>query len=204
MGFQIIDKRHRCPYYFGSSFYLSITKFMEGAWIVIVITPILLWVITKVYNHYEQVANELRINLDDPLPEKESIIIIPIAGIHRVVASTIAYAKTLSPNVIAFYVTYTDEEEQKMEEKWEKWNPGVRLVVFKSRYRTLLKPLSEFIERIQTHVDGKQTVMVMLPQFVARKWWHRLLHNQSAKRIRSKLQAKRDIVVTIVPYHLHD
>jgi amino acid transporter len=182
----------------------SITKFMEGAWIVIVITPILLWVITKVYNHYELVANELRINLDDPLPEKESIIIIPIAGIHRVVASTIAYAKTLSPNVIAFYVTYTDEEEQKMEEKWEKWNPGVRLVVFKSRYRTLLKPLSEFIERIQTHVDGKQTVMVMLPQFVARKWWHRLLHNQSAKRIRSKLQAEKDIVVTIVPYHLHD
>jgi amino acid transporter len=182
----------------------SITKFMEGAWIVIIITPILLWVITKVFNHYEQVANELRINLDDPLPEKESIIIIPIAGIHRVVASTIAYAKTLSPNVIAFYVTYTDEEEQKMEEKWEKWNPGVRLVVFKSRYRTLLKPLSEFIERIQTHVDGKQTVMVMLPQFVARKWWHRLLHNQSAKRIRSKLQAEKDIVVTIVPYHLHD
>jgi amino acid transporter len=182
----------------------SITKFMEGAWIVIVITPILLWVITKVYNHYELVANELRINLDDPLPEKESIIIIPIAGIHRVVASTIAYAKTLSPNVIAFYVTYTDEEEQKMEEKWERWNPGVRLVVFKSRYRTLLKPLSEFIERIQTHVDGKQTVMVMLPQFVARKWWHRLLHNQSAKRIRSKLQAEKDIVVTIVPYHLHD
>jgi amino acid transporter len=182
----------------------SITKFIEGAWIVIVITPILLWVITKVYNHYEQVSNELRINLDEPLPEKESIIIIPIAGIHRVVASTMAYAKTLSPNVIAFYVTYTDEEEQKMQEKWERWNPGVRLVVFKSRYRTLLKPLSEFIERIQTHVDGKQTVMVMLPQFVARKWWHRLLHNQSAKRIRSKLQAKKDIVVTIVPYHLHD
>jgi amino acid transporter len=182
----------------------SITKFMEGAWIVIIITPILLWMITKVYTHYDQVANELRIDLEDPLPEKESIIIIPIAGIHRVVASTIAYAKTLSPNVIAFYVTYTDEEEQKMEEKWEKWNPGIRLVVFKSRYRTLLKPLSEFIERIQTHVDGKQTVMVMLPQFVARKWWHRLLHNQSAKRIRSKLQAKKDIVVTIVPYHLHD
>jgi amino acid transporter len=182
----------------------SITKFMEGAWIVIVITPILLWLITKVYNHYEQVANELRINLDDPLPEKESIIIIPIAGVHRVVASTIAYAKTLSPNIIAFYVTYTDEEEQKMEEKWERWNPGVRLVVFKSRYRTLLKPLTEFIERIQTHVDGKQTVMVMLPQFVASKWWHRLLHNQSAKRIRSKLQKEKDIVVTIVPYHLHD
>ncbi|SEB86164.1 APC family permease [Paenibacillus sp. GP183] len=182
----------------------SITKFTEGAWIVIIITPIMLWMITKVYNHYEDVANELRICLDDPLPEKESVIIIPIAGIHRVVASTIAYAKTLTPNVIAFYVTYSDEDEQKMEEKWKKWNPGVRLIVFKSRYRSLLKPLEEFIERVQTHVEEKQTVMVMLPQFVASKWWHRLLHNQSAKRIRSKLQANKDIVVTIVPYHLHE
>jgi amino acid transporter len=185
-------------------FIFSITKFMEGAWIVIIITPLLLWMITKVYNHYEDVANELRICFDDPLDEKETIIIVPIAGIHRVVSSTIAYAKSLSSNVIAFYVTFSDEEEQKMEEKWRKWNPGVRLVVFKSRYRTMLKPLNDFIERIQTHVDEKQIVMVMLPQFVARKWWHRLLHNQSAKRIRSKLQAERDIVVTIVPYHLHE
>jgi amino acid transporter len=182
----------------------SITKFMEGAWIVIVITPLLLWLITNIYKHYEVVACELRIDLEEPLPQKESIVIVPVAGIHRVVAETIAYAKTLTPNVIAFYVSFSDEDEQKMEEKWAKWNPGVRLIVFKSRYRTLLKPLVEFIDRIDAHVEEKQSIMVILPQFIPRSWWHRFLHNQSAHRIRKKLQTKRDIVVAIAPYHLHD
>lgn len=181
-----------------------ITKFVEGAWIVIVLTPILLWFITKIYNHYEDVAAQLRINLEEPLPHKESIIIIPIAGIHRVVASTIAYAKTLSPNVVAFYISFSDEDEEKMEKKWEQWNPGVRLVVFRSRYRTIVKPLVDFIERIDTHVKEKQTIMVLLPQFVAKKWWHRLLHNQSAYRIRSRLLKEKDVVVATVPFHLSE
>ncbi|UUZ87341.1 hypothetical protein LJK88_21770 [Paenibacillus sp. P26] len=125
-----------------------------------------------------------------------------MAGIHRVVASTIAYAKTLSPNVVAFYISFSDEDEEKMEKKWEQWNPGVRLVVFRSRYRTIVKPLVEFIERIDSHVKEKQMVMVLLPEFVARKWWHRLLHNQSAYRIRSRLLKEKDVVVATVPFHL--
>ncbi|MBE1444055.1 APC family permease [Paenibacillus sp. OAS669] len=181
-----------------------VTKFVEGAWIVIILTPILLWFITKIYDHYEDVADQLRINLDEPLPHRESIIIIPIAGIHRVVASTISYAKTLSPNVVAFYISFSDEDEEKMEKKWEQWNPGVRLVVFRSRYRTIVKPLVDFIERIDAHVKEKQTIMVLLPQFVAKKWWHRLLHNQSAYRIRSRLLKEKDVVVATVPFHLSE
>ncbi len=181
-----------------------VTKFVEGAWIVIILTPILLWFITKIYDHYEDVADQLRINLDEPLPHRESIIIIPIAGIHRVVAATISYAKTLSPNVVAFYISFSDEDEEKMEKKWEQWNPGVRLVVFRSRYRTIVKPLVDFIERIDAHVKEKQTIMVLLPQFVAKKWWHRLLHNQSAYRIRSRLLKEKDVVVATVPFHLSE
>jgi amino acid transporter len=183
----------------------SITKFHEGAWIVIFITPLLLWGITKISHHYEDVANELRINLcEHKLEPKESIIIVPIAGIHKAVSSTLNYATSLSPNVIAFYVAFSDEDEQHMEEKWELWNPGVRLIVFKSRYRTFVKPLLEFIERIDSHVAEKQNIMILLPQFIVKRWWQRFLHNQSASRIRSKLQAERDIMVATVPYHLHE
>jgi amino acid transporter len=184
----------------------SITKFHEGAWLVIFITPLLLWAITKISHHYEDVANELRISLcDDKLVQpKESIIIVPVAGIHKAVSATLNYAKSLSPNVIAFYVAFSDEDEQHMEEKWEQWNPGVRLIVFKSRYRTFVKPLLEFIERIDSHVAEKQNIMILLPQFIVKRWWHRFLHNQSASRIRSKLQAERDIMVATVPYHLHE
>ncbi|MGG1554357.1 APC family permease [Paenibacillus ferrarius] len=180
------------------------TKFSEGAWIVIVVTPIMLLLITKISRHYDDVANQLRIDLvQERVCTKEPVIIVPVAGIHRAVAQSLNYAKSLSPNVIAFYVSFSDEDEEAMQEKWQIWDPGIRLVVFKSRYRTILKPLAEFIERIDTHVSEKQSIMVILPQFIPKKWWHRLLHNQSASRIRSKLQADKDIVVATVPYHLH-
>jgi amino acid transporter len=181
----------------------SITKFLEGAWIVVILTPLMLWMITKIYKHYEDVAKELRIDMDNPLPRKERVmVIVPIAGIHRVVESTLAYAKLLTEDVVAFHVSLSDEDEKKLEERWEKWNPGVRLVVFKSRYRATIKPLVEFTERIETHLGEKQTIIIMLPQFVTTKWWHRFLHNQSAHRIRKKLQHRKDIVVATVPYHL--
>lgn len=180
-----------------------LTKFTEGAWIVIVVTPLILLLITKISRHYDAVACELRVNLDEAkIVPAEPIIIVPVAGIHKAVVSSLNYAKSLSPNVIAFYIAFSDQEEDKMEEKWNKWNPGVRLVVFKSRYRTIVRPLNEFIERIEAHVSERQTIMVLLPQFVTHKWWHRLLHNQSANRIRQKLQADKDIVVATVPYHL--
>ncbi|MFC4767363.1 APC family permease [Effusibacillus consociatus] len=182
----------------------SVTKFSEGAWIVIVLTPILLWVITKIHRHYEAVGTQLRIDLKDPLPQKESVIIVPVAGIHRVVASTIAYAKTLSPRVVAFYVAFSEEEADQMKEKWEQWNSGVRLVTFVSRYRTIVEPLVEFVERVDCRVDPNDTVMVLLPQFVPKKFWHRVLHNQSAFRIRSKLLGRKNVVVATLPYHLHE
>ncbi len=181
-----------------------VTKFTEGAWIVILLTPVLLWAITKIHHHYEDVSNELRFDIGEPLPRKESVIIVPVAGIHRVVASTIAHAKSLSPDVIAFYVSFSDEDGKKMEEKWKQWDPGVRLIVFKSRYRNLLNPLTEFIERVKNHVGGRQTIMVLLPQFFTNRWWHRFLHNQSAHRIRARLFKEKDIVVATVPYHLND
>jgi hypothetical protein len=106
--------------------------------------------------------------------------------------------------VVAFYVAISQEDAKRMEDKWEEWNPDVRLVVFVSRYRAFIKPLVEFIERIDRHYDNEKTVTVLLPEFITRKWWHRLLHNQSAFRIRSLLLARKDVVVSTVPFRLRD
>ena len=182
----------------------SITKFHEGAWIVVVLTPILLWVITRINKHYQIVGKQLKLELADPLPKKETVIIIPVAGIHKVVAATIAYAKTLTPNVVAFYVAYSEEDARRMEEKWQQWNKDVRLVVFVSRYRKLIQPLVEFIERVDNRFNQEKTVTVLLPEFITKKWYHRFLHNQSAFRIRAQLLARKDVVVSTVPFHLND
>lgn len=182
----------------------SITKFEEGAWIVVVVTPALLWVITRISKHYDNVSNQLRTELTDPLPTTETVIIVPVAGIHKVVVSTIAYAKSLTPNVVAFYVAFSPEDAKKMEERWEQWNPGVRLVVVVSRYRTLIKPLLEFISRAEHRYGNDKRITILLPEFITHKWWHRLLHNQSAFRIRNLLLRRKDVIVSTVPFHLND
>jgi amino acid transporter len=181
-----------------------ITKFKDGAWIVIIITPLLLWIITKISKHYDNVAKQLKVDLTEPVPSMDTLIIGPGAGIHKVVVSTISFAKSLTPNVIAFYVAFSPEDAKKMESKWEQWNPGVRLVVVISRYRTIIKPLIDFIGRAEYRYSKDKKIMVLLPEFITRKWWHRLLHNQSAFRIRSILFARKDVVVATVPIRLND
>jgi amino acid transporter len=180
------------------------TKFMNGAWIVIAIIPPLVYALKKIHDHYEDVADDLRLDMTVPMTTKESVIIVPVAGIHKVVAASIGFAKTLSPNVIAFYVATSEEEEAKMKERWKQWNPGVRLVTHYSTYRTVLNPLIEFIERVDNGIHERSTIMVLLPKFITLKWWHRLLHNQTANKIQNSLQSRRDIVVAIMPYHLHE
>lgn len=182
----------------------SITKFEEGAWIVVIITPILLWLITTINKHYNSVAEQLRVELSEPVPNEETVIIVPVAGIHKVVVSTIAYAKTLTPNIVAFYVAFSSEEAKNMEEKWRIWNPGVRLVVVVSRYRTVVKPLLDFINRAESRYGKRKRITVLLPEFITNKWWHRLLHNQSAFRIRTLLLRRKDVVISTVPFHLKD
>lgn len=181
-----------------------ITKFEEGAWIVIVITPILLWLITKINKHYENVGKQLKFDLTEPIPSIDTMIIIPVAGIHKVVVSTISYAKSLTPNIVAFYVAFSPEEAKKMEDRWKEWNPGVRLVVVVSRYRTVIKPIIEFIDRIDRNYGNQKKITVLLPEFITHKWWQRLLHNQSGFRIRAILFARKDVVVATVPFHLNN
>jgi amino acid transporter len=181
----------------------AVTKFMSGAWLVIVLLPLIVFALNKIHQHYESIALELRLDMTLPIPAKESVVIVPIAGIHKVVAQSIGFAKTLSPNVIAFYVAQSEEEEQKIKERWKEWNPGVRLVTHYSHYRQVMNPLIEFIERVDNGIHESTSIMVLLPKFITIKWWHRLLHNQTANRIQDSLQSRRDIVVAIMPYHLH-
>ncbi|MBT2700286.1 hypothetical protein J7E79_23250 [Bacillus sp. ISL-40] len=160
--------------------------------------------ITKISKHYDSVGKQLKFDLAEPIQSTDTIIIIPVAGIHKVVVSTISYAKSLTPNVVAFYVAFSSEDAKKMEERREEWNPDVRLFVVTSRYRTLVKPLIEFIERIDHHYKHEKKLTVLLPEFITHKWWHRLLHNQSAFRIRLILLNRKDVVVSTVPFHLKD
>jgi hypothetical protein len=92
---------------------------------------------------------------------------------------------------------------RKLQEKWEQWGSGVNLVVLASPYRSLVRPLMRYIERVEKRA-ADDIVTVVLPEFVTAKWWQQLLHNQSSLLLKGALLFKRGVVVTSVPYHLEE
>jgi len=180
-----------------------VSKFTHGAWLVVVTIPVLVLMFLAIHKHYVAVARELSTdNLDDALRPIHHTVIVPISGIHRGVMNALQYARSISPdNVTAVYVDFDEEATAKLRERWDKLDLGVKLVVLPSPYRELTRPLLRYINRVERQRDD-DVVTVVVPEFVPRKWWQHLLHNQSSLMLKGALLFKEGIIVTNVPYHL--
>lgn len=179
-----------------------VTKFSQ-VWMIFLFLPIVIYCFIRIHRHYQDVAAELRIDTKLDLPgTKGNLIVLPVGGINRVVLNTISYAKSISENIVAVYVAFDDDAAQKMEEKWDEWNPGVRLVTLKSSYRSIIKPLIKFIDTIEWKKSETDYITIMIPQFITSKWWHNLLHNQTSLFIRAYLFNHKNVTISTFPYHL--
>lgn len=181
-----------------------LTKFTQ-VWPVLVFLPVILLGFHQVKKHYLSVGEQLRIqNFTNTLPVSGNVIILPIAGITQVVENSLNYAKSLGvEQIIAVHVSFDREYEKIFEQKWEKWQPDVRLVTLHSSYRSIIYPLSKFIDTVEHKADElNYKVTVLIPQFIPKKSWHNVLHNQSSLLLKAYLLYRRDIIVTTVPYHL--
>ncbi|WP_145139998.1 MULTISPECIES: APC family permease [Paenibacillus] len=181
-----------------------ITKFGQ-VWPVLIFLPLIVYIFHAVKRHYEAVGDQLRITTCEPaLPVEGNVMIVPVAGITHVVENSINYAKSLSPDqIIAVYVAYDRESERKMEEKWKQWQPDIRLVTLLSPYRSIIQPLTKFVDTVEYKAsESHYRVTVLIPQFIPKKSWHNILHNQSSLLIRAFLLYRKNIIVTTVPYHL--
>ncbi|TKH03305.1 APC family permease [Peribacillus simplex] len=181
-----------------------LTKFSQ-VWSILIFLPIIVFVFHKIRKHYEAVGDQLRLTTCEPSATIDgNVMIVPVAGMTHVVENTLNYAKSLSPQqIIAVYVAFEREDEKKFEEKWKKWQPEVRLVTLYSHYRSIINPLTKFVDTVENKArEGNYQVTVVIPQFIPKKGWHNILHNQSSFLIRAFLLFRRDVVVTTVPYHL--
>lgn len=181
-----------------------VEKFSAGAWTIAIIIPVLVWMMFSIKRHYVSVATQLKMDIDHPLHLKSTLMIVPVGGINQVVRNSIEYALESSPpeQIIAFHVSIDKDEDEKFREKWQAWNPGIRLETFYSRYRSIKSPLLRFIDQVQRRVDGKYEITVVLPIFITKKTWHRMLHNQAAYFIERALLNREDIIIVKVPFHL--
>jgi hypothetical protein len=179
-----------------------ITKFIHGAWIVVVIIPLLVLMFRSIHRHYVRVALQLSTEGLVQLHEIKNTVIVPISGIHRGVVNALQYARSISANgVKAVYVEFDEDATRKLRDKWEQWGSGIELVVLPSPYRSLTRPLLRYIDRLRRK-GGEDFVTVVLPEFIPAKWWQQLLHNQSSLLLKGSLLFKKCVVVVSVPYHL--
>lgn len=179
-----------------------ITK-LGQVWFVFIFLPLIVILFHRINTHYEAVGEQLRIRKDAPaVPIEGNVIIVPVAGITRVVENSINYAKSLTDQIFAVYVSFDREDEKRFEEKWQCWQPDVRLVTLQSHYRSVLHPLSKFIDTIEHKAaENNYRVTVLIPQFITKKSWHNILHNQSSLLIRAYLLFKKNVIVATLPYH---
>ena len=180
---------------------VAVTKFTEGAWLIVAVTPLLVLHFRSVRRHYQKVAAQLSLKNHAPERELHNTVILPISGVHKAVVKALRYARTLSTDVRAVYIESEPQATEQIQREWETWGEGVPLVVLRSPYRSLLRPLLEYVDEADA-ARPDNFVTVVLPEFVPRRWWHHLLHNQRALLIKGALLFKPNTVVTSVPFHL--
>ena len=181
---------------------VTITKTLDGAWIVITMIPILVTIFKLTRTHYESVAGQLSLaNVEVDTTPHGHIVIVPIGGVHRAVIEALRYASALAKDVRAVYVNVNPDSLVQLKKDWPTWGSHVKLVVLQSPFRSMTEPLLDYIDRMEKeHPDDYITVV--LPEFVVKHWWHHLLHNQSALTLKAALLFRPRVVTTSVPFHL--
>jgi hypothetical protein len=181
----------------------AVTKFRDGAWIIVILIPTMVYIFFRIHHHYKKLATSLSLEDYGSPPRIERCrVILPISGVHRGSLAALRYARTLSDDITAVHVSTDLEESDKIRKRWEQWGEGVRLVILDSPYRLMLEPLLAYIEEIAAHNQQDEILTIVVPQFIPKQRWHNLLHTQTAFLLRMALLFKPGIVITDVPYQV--
>jgi amino acid transporter len=183
----------------------AVTKFREGAWVVLILTPVLVKIFFTIHHHYKDLAAHLTLDKFDGLPARHTRhrVIMPVSGIHQGTLEGLRYAKLLSDDVTAVHISIDPVETEKVQKKWKAWGEGTRLIVLDSPFRLFVEPLLVYIEEIIDQRQPNETITIVVPQFMPSKRWHYALHMHTANVLREELLSRHGVVVTDVPYHVH-
>ena len=184
----------------------AVTKFREGAWVVLILTPILVTIFFSIHHHYKNVANNLSLDNFGAVPPHQTRhrIIIPISGVHQGSLAALRYARMLSDDVTAVHVAIEPAEADKVKKKWELWGEGTRMVMLNSPYRLFLEPMLEYITEISERRQPGETLTIVVPEFISNNMLGAALHTNTADLLRSQLKRQEGVVIINVPYQLRE
>ncbi|MBA2470105.1 MAG: APC family permease, partial [Chloroflexia bacterium] len=177
---------------------VGVSRFTGGAWIVVVLIPLLIMLFRGIHRHYVDVSRELESLTPVRSEEILNVVVVPVASINPVTRQTLAYARSISDSVSAIHLSDDEDEIQRMRDRWPELETDVPLVIIESPYRSLVGPLLSYLDELQKQAPTA-TLTVVLPEYVPRHWWEQILHNQTALRIKAALLFRPGTVVISVP-----
>jgi amino acid transporter len=181
---------------------IAVTKFAKGAWIPLVVIPVIVLMFKGIKRHYETVAAGLGVPADYRPRRMNHTVVVLVGSVHRGVLEALAYARSLAPNRLFAVTVVSDEDEQeRIETAWAANGIDVPLEIVHSPYRELTRPILRYIDELDSRYEN-DVITVVVPEFVVGSWWGQLLHNQSALFLKGRLLFRKGTVVTSVPYHL--
>jgi amino acid transporter len=189
---------------------IAFTKFKEGAWIVVILIPILIFLMFKVRNHYEAVVRQLKLKQEDidAFDINQSVytnrVIVPIQSINKSSLRALKFAKTISDNITVFCVVIDEADGKKIREKYDALHTDIPLVIKYSPFRRVVDPLLKYIESAEYDYQHGDMITVILAQFAVKKWWHKILHNNTRYFVEKELLKHKHIVVSVMPLQLKD
>ena len=184
----------------------AVTKFREGAWVVLILTPVLVAIFFSIHHHYKRLAKKLSLDNFGTHPPQTTRhrVIMPVSGVHQGTLAALRYARMLSDDVTAIHVVIEPAESEKVRKKWEIWGEGVRMVILNSPYRLLHEPLLAYINDIVRQRQPGETMTIVVPEFVSESLVASALHMNTANLLLSQLKGQPGIVIVNVPYHVHE
>ena len=185
-------------------FVFAITKFRDGAWIVLILTPVLVGVFIWIHRHYTGLAKNISLeNFGEPPPyDVRHRVIVPISNVHQGTLAALRYARMLSDDVTAVHISMDPDDTEKIRKKWDKWGRGTRLVIVDSPYRLFLEPLLNYFDEILSSRQHNETITIVVPHYVPTRRIHSALHMQTAEMLRRELLSTPGVVITEVPYQI--
>jgi len=181
---------------------VALTKFALGAWIVIVLIPIIVAFFQYINRHYSHVRNQLRIVPDQPIPSRiDQLVVVPIDDVNYASLRAIAFARTISRDAVILHIATNAERADHVKQKVQTYAPDMKIVIVDSPYRAFVRPLLAYVDAVHSRYPSA-FVTIVLPEFITARWWDGFLHNRSAARLRNAFVRHPNVAVVLVPYLL--
>lgn len=190
---------------------VGVSKFTQGAWITLIIIPVIMYVLLRIHHHYEKISEQLSLRGLPPelKPYPKLRFVMPISGVHRGIFQAVDFARSISRNLVAVYIEVEPDSGAEVKKRWDEWIPDIPLYIEPSPYRSIIAPFLDFLDRYDTQVNDGQLAGVILSEFVTEGFWPNILHNQMAWLMKFALLYRRrkkgyQQVIVDVPFHLKD